>query len=75
MRKILVLFLLSAFCFNVLIAKDNAWIRINLVGYLPYDKKVAVYISTSAVPADTFKVCKALSDEIVYVGIPQKKEA
>src|SRR5574344_2166581 len=75
MRKIVMLFLLYMLCLTGLFAGENAWVRINQIGYLPYDKKVAVYISSSAVQADTFKVCRAVSDEVVYVGVPQKKEA
>lgn len=49
------------------------WIRVNQVGYLPNDKKVAVFISTepvagSAAAANEFVVCNAVDNHIVYRG-------
>lgn len=75
MKKGITLFLFSVLCLAGLAAKDKAWIRINQIGYLPSDKKIAVYISSVTSAADTFKVCRAISDEVVYTGIPQRKDA
>ena len=49
------------------------WIRVNQVGYLPNDKKVAVFISTepvagSASAVNEFVVCNAVDNHIVYRG-------
>lgn len=61
-------------------AGEKAWIRINQLGYLPSDIKVAVYISAedeelSAMPADSFRVCRALDGKVLFSGKAQQKDA
>ena len=57
-----------------------SWIRVNQLGYLPNDVKVAVYISAeddsaSPVPADTFRVFRALDGKVLFSGKAQQKDA
>ena len=72
MKKIVSL----AFCLFVLFASAGAqsWIRVNQVGYLPEDKKVAVLISLDAVKGD-FTVRDAKTGEAVYSGKGIKSDA
>ncbi len=44
------------------------WVRVNTVGYLPNDVKVAVFISKEPVKAVSFKVCDAVTGEVVLVS-------
>lgn len=46
---------------------QTSWIRINQVGYLPDDKKVAVIISTTETNG-RFKVCDAADGKVVLKG-------
>lgn len=55
-------FLLTA---SVFFADAQTWIRINQVGYLPEDVKVAVLISLDRTSGD-FEVHDAISDELVF---------
>lgn len=48
--------------------EQSKWIRVNQLGYLPSDVKVAVFISTSINQIDSFKVYDALSDDMVFQG-------
>lgn len=66
MKKAL-LFLL--FCLPVIPAgAADAWIRINQMGYLPADSKVAVWISHEAADIKNFSVKDAVSDKTVLVS-------
>lgn len=51
------------------------WVRVNNVGYLPDDKKVAVFISTSQSNAKHFTVHDAVTGKIVYEGDVKVKNA
>ena len=42
------------------------WIRVNQVGYLPADKKVAVFISTDDAAGGEFFVYNAVTNNVVY---------
>ena len=58
----------------------KSWIRVNQLGYLPNDVKVAVYISAedesaSSAPADTFRVFRALDGKVLFSGKAQQKDA
>ena len=46
---------------------SSAWIRINQVGYLPNDVKVAVLVSTVET-GGSFKVCDAATGKVVFKG-------
>ena len=46
----------------------NAWVRINQVGYLPHDVKVAVFISESPIYSNTFQVKDAHTNNVVLKG-------
>lgn len=65
--------LITAVAFIALLAgcksadPQTAWIRINQVGYLPEDIKVAVIISTTETSGD-FKVYDAATDKLVFKG-------
>ena len=65
MRKLLLFFVLLA-CSMQLMAQK--WVRVNSVGYLPADVKVAVFISTENAPAEQFDVCDAVTGKVVYTG-------
>lgn len=64
MRRFIVLFAFILFALPCVWAQK--WIRINQLGYLPNDRKVAVFISTEQVSEDDFIVCDALTNRIVY---------
>jgi peptidoglycan/xylan/chitin deacetylase (PgdA/CDA1 family) len=49
-------------------ATAQKWVRVNTVGYLPDDIKVAVYISTEPSDEKTFNVCDAVTGKVVYTG-------
>lgn len=65
MRKLILFFVLLA-CSMQLMAQK--WVRVNSVGYLPADVKVAVFISTEDTPAEQFDVCDAVTGKVVYTG-------
>ena len=65
MRKLILFFVLLA-CSMQLMAQK--WVRVNSVGYLPADVKVAVFISTENAPAEQFNVCDAVTGKVVYTG-------
>lgn len=60
-------FLLAIASLLALSLNAQTWVRINQVGYLPNDIKVAVLISLNEANAD-FEVCNALTDEVVFKG-------
>ncbi|MCL1973870.1 MAG: glycoside hydrolase family 9 protein [Bacteroidetes bacterium] len=45
----------------------QSWVRVNQLGYLPYDIKVAVLISTLEVPSD-FTLCDARTGQPIFRG-------
>ena len=49
-------------------ATAQKWVRVNTVGYLPDDIKVAVYISTEPSDEKTFNVCDAVTGKVVFTG-------
>ena len=53
---------------------QNSWVRVNLVGYLPDDVKVAVLISQDEVAGD-FEVHDALTGEVVCSGTGSRADA
>ncbi len=50
-------------------------IRINQLGYLPNSVKVAVFLSSEKEEVSTFTVHKTLSDEVVFTGKTESKNA
>lgn len=61
------------FCFSFLFLNSVAgesWIRINQIGYLPASVKVAVFISQEDVTPGSFEVYDAITDKIVFTGVP-----
>lgn len=48
------------------------WVRVNLLGYLPDSKKIAVYISTEEHQCDTFSVRDASTHEVMFTGRAQR---
>ena len=55
--------------FSILIlhpAFSQSWIRINQLGYLPSEIKVAVLLSKEEISPKLFHICDVLTDEIVY---------
>ena len=65
MKRIL---LIVALLCCTLVASAQKWVRVNTVGYLPGDMKVAVFISTESADEQTFNVCDASTGEVVYTG-------
>lgn len=65
MKRLLFLLVCIAFSLQAVAQK---WIRVNTVGYLPDDVKVAVFISTEATDEAEFKVFDAVTNEVVYSG-------
>ncbi len=51
------------------------WIRINQLGYLPEDVKVAVFISVEESAEGGFQVCDAITDRVVFNGEARRAEA
>ena len=50
-----------------LLSQNNAWIRVNSLGYLPNDIKVAVLVSKdSLLQVTEFELCNALTEQVVY---------
>lgn len=65
MRKFIVVFvLLSAYCFSY----AQSWLRVNQVGYLTHDVKVAVWISKDGEAIDSFELVEPQTGKIVYRG-------
>ena len=58
--SLLVLFSLLTF------AQVNSWIRINQLGYLPNDSKVAVLASKDNLSVEKFELYNFFTDELVY---------
>jgi hypothetical protein len=67
MKKIY-LFLFSVLCPVVLYGQAGSWVRINQVGYLPQEIKVAVFISGESGKNKTFRVKDAQTGAIVLKG-------
>ena len=65
MKRVLLFAVLLACSLQVAAQK---WVRVNTVGYLPDDLKVAVFISTEPSDAKTFNVCDAVTGKVVYTG-------
>lgn len=70
MKKILLAVIL---CLCALTTSAQTWIRINQVGYLPNDKKVAVLISTGETNGE-FSVFSAIDDKLVFSGKGQQAD-
>ena len=65
MRRIFI-FLITVFAVSTLSAQT--WVRVNQLGYLPTDLKVAVLISTEEADG-SFEVFNAINDELVFKEI------
>lgn len=60
--------LLFVICFVSLCIQASQWIRVNQLGYLPGDRKVAVWMSDNDEKIDQFQVIHTLSGKVVYSG-------
>lgn len=71
------LFIIIGVIVNIggIFASENAWIRINQLGYLPDQIKVAVFLSTEENGSSEFVVRETKTDEIIYKGIGQPTNA
>jgi hypothetical protein len=67
MKKIY-LFLFLTICTITSYGKTESWVRINQVGYLPQDLKVAVFISEKSTKSKLFQVKDAKTNGIVLKG-------
>ncbi len=72
MKRFLITFTLIFWSISLF---SQQWIRINNAGYLPQDKKVAVFISTSMSEAKLFTLHNAVTDEQLYEGEVKIKDA
>lgn len=59
---------ISLFCLSLLALSANGWIRVNQLGYLPGQPKVAVFISHETVDGTLFHLKQADNDQIVFSG-------
>jgi Predicted xylanase/chitin deacetylase len=80
MKKILTFLIVCTAFVSVLFSQNsqnsqNSWIRINQLGYLPNDTKVAVFIANIDVNNTSFSVFDVLSGDKVFEGVPQKYDA
>ena len=48
--------------------RAQSWVRVNQIGYLPDDVKVAVWVSKEKRPIDSFEVADAQTGKRVYRG-------
>ncbi|MBS1563700.1 MAG: glycoside hydrolase family 9 protein [Bacteroidetes bacterium] len=48
--------------------EEQSWIRINLMGYLPHDTKVAVWCSKQALPVSSFEVMDVQTGKTIYTA-------
>lgn len=62
----LILLLISATCYG-----QSSWIRVNQIGYLENDIKVAVWISKENKIVERFALIDADTKKTVYTGIPK----
>ncbi|MGO1520718.1 MAG: glycoside hydrolase family 9 protein [Sphingobacterium sp.] len=67
MKKLISL-LVTLFVILQLSAQDRAWIRINQLGYLPSNKKVAVWVSKDDQKIKRFSLVDSKTDQVVYKG-------
>ncbi|MFA6911288.1 MAG: cellulase N-terminal Ig-like domain-containing protein, partial [Candidatus Cloacimonadaceae bacterium] len=65
-RKLLLLLLFQLFSFHAF--TQNSWIRVNQVGFLEEDVKVAVWISKEERTPDQFELTDAITGNVVYHG-------
>lgn len=65
MKKIYLIALLSVIGIAL---SAQQWIRVNQMGYLPEDTKVAVWLSKEKVPVTEFRVVNELTGKAVYIG-------
>lgn len=58
----------------VVFSQQNTWIRINQLGYLPSDVKVAVLVSKdSTLDISEFQLCDALTEQVIFTSQKVKK--
>ncbi|MGB7528580.1 glycoside hydrolase family 9 protein [Sphingobacterium cellulitidis] len=67
MNRLVFLFLLMFSCLHVF-SQENSWIRINQLGYLPDNKKVAVWVSKGDQGIKKFSLIDKSSNKTVYTG-------
>ena len=49
-------------------ARSDAWVRVNLIGYLPQDVKIAVFMAETDGGGSTFQVKDAQTNKMVFSG-------
>ena len=49
-----------------LLPAQSTWIRVNQLGYLPEDKKVAVLVSKATPQVSSFELCEELTNKVVF---------
>ncbi|MCX7835802.1 MAG: glycoside hydrolase family 9 protein [bacterium] len=52
---------------GAVVSKEDAWIRVNQIGYLPYDSKIAVLMSRTPIRTTEFKIFQ--QRKTVYEGL------
>ena len=71
MKKVM---LILVALFSSLLSFAQQWIRVNQVGYLPDDKKVAVFISTEESVGGVFLVHDAATNKPLFSAFAQRSE-
>ncbi len=66
MKYLSTFFTLQFSLFTFSLISQTSWIRINQLGYLPNDVKVAVLVSKETILPTSFKVCDALTGKTVF---------
>lgn len=68
MKKLTSFLLLSFLFLSFTLNKENSWIRINQLGYLPTSVKVAVLCSKEKIKIETFSLIDAKTDKTVFTS-------
>ena len=63
-RKIILILFALTVCLNA--TAEHAWVRVNLIGYMPQSTKVAVYMSRGNERVDGFEIIDVYTGETVY---------
>ena len=72
MKKYLYLIPLSFFL-SLTVYSQSSWLRVNQIGYLENDVKVAVWISKENKPITKFEIVDVNSQKVVYTGVNIKQ--
>ncbi|MGN5954574.1 glycoside hydrolase family 9 protein [Sphingobacterium lactis] len=66
LKKLFITLLVGFLSLNLYAQTINSWIRINQLGYLPNNKKVAVWVSKETNTVKRFELRNALTNQVVF---------